>query len=455
MKIYQIINFRSLVRKILSKRRTKNVMLGGFSFAVTRILCSILGFFQIGIVVRYLSPQNFGLWASVASFSSIFSVFNFGFGSSLLNKLSKLYAQENNEESKVYFFSVVYALFILIFIIIFFVFLIKPLIPWNILFKTENLETIKTGSLLFIIFSVLTLISIPISLNDIVFYSYQEAWWVSVFALLLSSLLLISSILLVRFHSSFVVLVVSMSIMPLISSTISLFTMLWKRKWNIILVNFRVIVEKVKELSVQSLQFLFIQVPTLFLLSLDTLVISKTAGLENAGEYFLVKKLAFFFAIIYMSLYASVWACYSEAVEKGDFKWVKKMLNVSGKLTIFAYLFFISLFCLFGNSFVHLWAGKYVENSILFLLLGVWSFLYSWGSCFSIFLNSIGHLKLQAILLTIGAIILFPLSIFLGNKLGIIGVCLAWIIVSSITAISNPIQSYIFIKKQGASEIKD
>jgi O-antigen/teichoic acid export membrane protein len=131
------------------------------------------------------------------------------------------------------------------------------------------------------------------------------------------------------------------------------------------------------------------------------------------------------------------------------------MLVLSGSLTIFAYVIFLAGIYLFGKPFVHLWTGKVVNDMTLYFLLVFWSFLYSWGSCYSIFLNSIGKLKTQAVLLSIGAVLLFPLAEIMGKHYGVYGVCWSWIIILSIYAISNPIQCIMYIKEKKSKMYSD
>lgn len=448
--INKLVSFVGIKNAIINKiahKRTINVVLGGSSFAIIRLIASIMGYFQIGIVVRYLSPDKFGLWASVASFASVFAMFNFGFGSSLLNKLSKLNADKNDDESKKCFFSIFYAFCLLTLLLIMLVYLINLYVPWGVLFNTNNKEIIRNGSNLFIIFSILSLISIPLSFSDVVFYSRQESWWVSLFALLTSFLLLTSSIVLVYLRSSFMAVVVSMSLMPTISGILSFLYMLNRTNWKFVTVNINVIKRNVYELFPQGIQFLLIQISSLILLSIDTVIIGKTAGLANAGEYFLIKKIVFLFSTIYLSLFSPVWSCYTDAIHNNDYTWVKKMLNMSGGLTIISYVLFILLFMLFGDSFMYMWTGKHIQNTLLLSLLGMWGFLYSFASCYSIFLNSIGELKPQAFCLITGTVLLFPLSSYCSKLMGIYGVCLSWIIVTAFSALLNVIISYLDLFK--------
>ena len=440
-------SYKDIFTNKMQNKRNKNAFLSGIMFSSVRILASIISYFQIGIVVRYLSPEYFGLWATISSLATMLGMFNFGFGNALINRLSRLYADNDMEQSKIYFFSLFYTFLLFTICLSLVVLFINHYIPWTSILKTGNSAIISAGARLFVVMSILTLTSIPLLFVDLVYYSHQESWWVSIFTFLTSVLLLLTVILQVRMHGSFFALVVSLAAVPFLVYVISFVVMINRKKWAIQVIKVQVIKEKIKELSRPGIQFFLIQLPAVFLMSADTVVVAKVAGLQMTGEYFLVKKLAFFFAIIYQALFSSVWACYAEAIKKKEYSWAKKMLTMSGHTTIIVYIIFILLFTLFGNMFIHVWSGKHVNNIMLFPLLGTWSFMYSYSTLYSVFLGALEKLKYQIISLSFSALSVIPLCYFLAKRFEVNGICMAWIIVSMLPTIVCYLQSNYEIKK--------
>jgi hypothetical protein len=81
--------------------------------------------------------------------------------------------------------------------------------------------------------------------------------------------------------------------------------------------------------------------------------------------------------------------------------------------------------------------------------MSIWSLIYGWKSCFSVLLTGTGNIKLQTLLDALSAIFIIPLSMFLGHRVGIIGICLAKAIVTVPVAVSNPVQCIAILKKYG------
>ena len=68
------------------------------------------------------------------------------------------------------------------------------------------------------------------------------------------------------------------------------------------------------------------------------------------------------------------------------------------------------------------------------LCLGIFLAINSWDSLQVYMINGVGTVKLQTYVVLIGLIFHIPLALFLGNKLGVIGVCI----------VNDLHQSYLF-----------
>ena len=220
-----------------------------------------------------------------------------------------------------------------------------------------------------------------------------------------------------------------------------------KRKWTFIKISFNSLIEKIRELLGSSVQFVLLQIFAGIFFSVDTFVVSKISGIGFAGDYFLVKKICLLVIGMHMSALIAVWPSYTEALEKKDIVWIKKILNYFFIITFIAFLIFIILLYFFGAKFIFLWTGKEINLKVLFLLLGVWSLLFGIGNCFSVFLNSFNNLKLQLLWNGLACIAVIPLSILLGTKYGITGICWAQVVLVFPIAISDTIQSFIVLKR--------
>ena len=418
---------------------------------MVRVICSVISYIQIGILAKHFGAQDFGLWAAVSSFTGVLGLtFNFGFGNALQNTLSKHYANNKDNKARDDFFSIFYFLLVIVLAVNILLVILKDALPWHGMLKTQDLGLIKSGVSLFTILSSITLLSIPFGLSEKVYYSYQESWLSPIFSLVQVLLGLVASCVLIALKYDFLIVVSSISLASLFATIVSFFFNIRRRRgWAIPRPNPSAILRTVGEHFSHSTQFFFIQVPCVIFMSMDTVLVGRLSGLEDAGDYFLVKKLALFFAMIYGSLYAPLWPSYTEAVERRDISWVRRMFVKTLLWTVGAYVVFTIGFSVLGSDFVRVWTGRTVRDGSIFLLLALWSFVYSEGSLFSCLLNSVGILKTQAVVATGSLLLLLPVGQFLGSRYGIAGICWTWILLSLPSLVSCLIQCLSFIRYFG------
>jgi O-antigen/teichoic acid export membrane protein len=181
---------------------------------------------------------------------------------------------------------------------------------------------------------------------------------------------------------------------------------------------------------------------SLLLLNGDLLVVSNASGLGAAGDYFIVKRLFLVLSTLHFALLLPIWSEYTRAIEQGDHAWAGAALSRTACLTCLLFCLGGACLALAGRPVAFIWTGREIGDSGLFFWLAVWGLLYGWNNCFSVFLNAIGRLRRQVILVMAGAAAFFPLGIVLGRHWGATGICWALILVSLPAAFSNPIESF-------------
>jgi O-antigen/teichoic acid export membrane protein len=429
-------------------KRTQRALAGSASIIVSRFFSLICGLLTTGILARYFTPEQFGLWAILTFLIGVIPVLDIGIGLALRNKLSALYSdrQNHNESGRIYFFSVFYAYIYLSLILAVLLCFAYYIIPWGMMLNTTDPQIIQEGSFSYIAALIILVLSLPFGVSLSGFFSRQETHWNSFFETLKSILAIIFIVSLVVLHARFTVIVVWFSIAMLIPVIISFFTFLRKCRWKFTVPKAKDLLLKIKELIPESIQFGLMQFSATLMFSTQALIVGKTSGLKDAGEYALVQKLFLILNILHFAILSPLWSAYTEAVASRDIKWVKKMLVYSVVYTVGLFTIGSLGLYVFGKQIIFLWTGKTIANVLLYALMGIWAFIAGWVSCFSVYLNGIGKLKLQTIWLVLTASIYIPLSLHLGEKFGVIGICMSNIVVSIPLAISTPIQSFMSFK---------
>lgn len=429
-------------------KRTQRALTGSASVILSRFVSLACGLLATGILARYFTPEQFGLWAILTFIIGIVPVLDIGIGLALRNKLSAFYSDQhnNNEPSRIYFFSVFYTYFYLSIILISLLYAAYYIIPWGVVLNSSNPQIIQEGSLSYIVALMILVACLPFGIGASGFFSCQKTHWNSFFETIKSILAIAFIVPLVILHARFIIIVIWFCIAMLLPVIISFFVFLHKSGWKFTILKMKTLVLKTKELIPESIRFGLMQLSATLMFSMSALIVGKVASLKDAGEYALVQKLFLLLNILHFAVLTPLWSAYTEATASKDMIWVKKMLVCSVVFTVLLFTVGSTGLYLLGKPIIFLWTGKTLTNAPLFALMGLWVFIMGWVNCFSVYLNGIGKLGIQTLLIVPAAIVYFPLSIYLGNRFSLTGICLASSLVWLPLAISNPIQAVISLR---------
>lgn len=432
----------------LNKFRNKNIFIGSLSLVGSTSVTVAVGFVMAGVLARYFSPEEFGLWTILMSLNGILiSGFDFGFGNALRNKLAEFYGKGGIffQKGQVYFFAIFYWFIFNAIIIGLFFALARHFLPWGVLFHTTDPYLIDVGSILFTIGGAILAFNLAFNIYTSGFFGYQESHWNALANSLSKTGLLIFSIISILLKFSFFSINILLFSINIISSIIAFLTFLRVRRWRWQWISIGDIWIKVKELWKPSVQFAALQIFSVILLNADYFIVSKLSGLEIVGDYFLVKRIYLVLASFHFALILPIWSAYTEAIEKQDFEWVIQTLRKSATYTLFIFISGIIGMLFLGEWIIYIWTAKRVHSPSLFIWLGIWGLIYGWNNCFSVFLNGAGHLKRQVIFVGLAAGLFIPLGHLGGKIYGVIGICYTLVLVAIPVAISNPLESFRLI----------
>ncbi|NWF56552.1 MAG: oligosaccharide flippase family protein [Syntrophaceae bacterium] len=429
--------------------RTQKIRRGSLSLLGSTGVTIGVGVLMAGILARYFSPEEFGMWAILMSLNGILiNGFDFGFGNALRNKLAYLYGQKETAgpQPRIYFLSVFYwFIFSAIFLTVLF-FVAKWLIPWELLFRSQNPGLVGEGSFLIAVGGSILAFNIAFNIFSSGFFGYQESHWNALFNGLSKLGLLACTLLFVFLGRSFFFINFTLFLVTLAVSIFAWGIFLKVRQWPLGLIPPLTIWEKIKELWRPSAQFAALQIFSTGLLNADYFVVSGVLGLETVGDYFLIKRVYLVLAGFHFALLLPIWSAYTEALATRDFAWIDRTLRITVGYTLLIFVAGILVMVLLGDRIIYLWTGKWVQTPSLFFWLGIWGLVYGWSNCFSVFLNGTGHLKWQVLWVVCAAFGFPPLAIFLGQGLGALGICLALIVVSLPVTFSNPLESFALVR---------
>ena len=413
--------------------RTRRYIVGASSNLVSQGVVAIATILFTGILARYFSPEEFGIWSLLSVFLGMFISFDMGFGNALKNHISALFATrtpQSDESARVMFFSMFYTMLVWFILLAGILYVFREHVPWSIIIKTNNRFLQSEGQQLLLLVVIFYSISSAFQVYSHGFYGYQETQFISLVNAISKFAVLVFVVVAVACNTSFFdVNLINLGVV-LLFSIVGFFFFIHRRRWKSHRVKLADIKSAIVKLYSSSLQFTALQVIAVVASNLDMFVISNRLGLAVVGDYSLIKRIYLFSMSFHGMALLPLWPAFTEAVVKQDYPWVKRLLNKALIITsgVFVLQILVLFFC--GDWVIHIWTGKQVELSMTFLLLGGYYLIYAIANVFSVFLNSINKLKWQILFGAIALGSFVPLSSYLAPTFGVNGIALTLLIVN-------------------------
>ena len=193
--------------------------------------------------------------------------------------------------------------------------------------------------------------------------------------------------------------------------------------------------KQVKDLFNLGIKFFIIQIQIIVLYQSTNIIISHISGPEAVSQYNIAYKYLGISTMVYNIILTPLWPAFTDAYALKDYAWMNRIY----KKMCLVYLMVLSgIIVLIALSpyLYHLWVGDKIGIPFeITLCLGIFLAINSWDSLQVYMINGVGTVKLQTYVVLIGLIFHIPLALFLGNKLGVIGVVLSMICINLIYSV--------------------
>ena len=400
----------------------------------------LISFLLVPITIKYLNPNEYGIWLTLSSILGWINYFDIGLGNGLRNKLGEALALNNMELGKKYVSTtfVLLSLLILLFYIVFLV--VNRFLSWNKILNVGNLQELNLSFMVAIVFTFFCLQFI-FKIIGFVLLADQKPAINDLITTIGNFLSLIIIYLLTIFTSGSLFFVsVTFSAMPFIALFIAFFV-LFKGKYKELSPSFSTVDFKyTKDLIGLGLQFFIIQAACVVIFSSTNIIISQLLGNENVTMYNIAYRYFNAITMVYIIILTPFWNASTEAFVKNDLKWIKSSVK---KLLLVFYLTVIGtmLLILFSDIFYLLWIGNVVKIPLMLsAIVAVYTTLFNWQNTFIYIINGTGKIKLQLYTIVLEAILYVPMAVFMGNCWGVVGIITASCIGLLPTAVLMPIQ---------------
>ncbi|CAH0206525.1 lipopolysaccharide biosynthesis protein [Priestia megaterium] len=410
---------------------TSNVIFNIINSVLVKGIAIIVAFLTIPAYIKYFDNNvTLGIWFTILSVLSWILNFDLGIGNGLRNRIVTTLAQKQEEKTKKYISSAYIFLLIIAVIVSIITCSLSLIIPWNNVFNVSNTD-VSSADLTFAITIVLLSIMLQFILRIIssILYALQLAFIPNMLSLLTSIILLIfvmySNAYLANHNIIALSLVYLLAVnLPLLITTLVIFkNRLRAFRPSIHFFDF----DYAKDTLKTGSAFLGLQLEAMIINNTSIFLITWLLGSIYVVEYNIYFKVFSLVSTVFSLITVPIWSAVTKAQSEQNYLWVKKTIRV---LQLIAIIFsVVQLMMLPIMQFLFdVWLK---ENSInvdyeIMILFSIEQSVVIWsGICASI-CNGLNELRLQFILMTIGAILIVPLAIvFTGILGGYYGVVLA------------------------------
>jgi O-antigen/teichoic acid export membrane protein len=387
---------------------------------------------SVPLTLPYLGQERFGIWMTLASLTSVFSFFDFGIGSAILNAVARKSGKNCHEKSIA--FLATYGIVILSTCSgMLFLFLSTALIVIYVeFFVFDFSDFIRNDEIFYslLIFILLICLNIPITAAHKVYLGIQKGYIAYIFNAISN---LISIILLVfapYFQFNIPELIFITLGIQIISSIFLVVKMYYNGIINFSLVDrFRILKISFSMFKSGSV-FFALQFAAVLGWSSDLLLISLILGPAHSAVFGIAQRMFQFVTQPVALLLLPLWATYAEASARGDRQYIRTTLLYSIAITFGVTLFVSGVLFGLHQQILEQWVGDgvAVPQSVM-LGFALWTVIESCGIAFAMFLNGTAVLRPQLFVTTVFCLIVLPLKIY-----GLLNFGLPAVIYSTITA---------------------
>ncbi|MCT7942948.1 oligosaccharide flippase family protein [Shewanella holmiensis] len=403
-----------------------------------KILTMVLSLIIVPLLINTLGTENYGVWVALTSLIAWISLFDFGLGYALKNTVTTSIANNKLHLAKAEALQVLKLTCILsvLLLIVFFC---------SISFISVLKLNLGASLMIFVPFILL----FPLKAGNAILQGARLIALESGFSFIGPLFFFIFSTLFVLFGFCFDVF--TAAVLFTISYVASIICIWLKacKVVNISLFDFRELMLAKLDFSRISVgvKFFVLQVASLVLYSVGTILVYDQLGPQEAAHYDVVSKIFVLGLSLFNMVIAAFWPEITNYFSRSDFNGIK---------TLYLRMIFLSLIFSLGSFFVAYFAPEIVsawtigkiniskEQAIFFgALVSIQSFAYSGA----VVLNALEKMNVQLVLTSISVFLMMPLSmLFFSNNYGISSVPLAAAILTIPAMLYANTHTYILIR---------
>lgn len=414
--------------------RLRRFWRGAISGAALRVINIATQAVSIGITVRYLGSERYGMWSVASTFIVWFALSGAGLGHGLTAKVSAAFGRGEHAAIRRFFSNALVIVTTSCGLMLVGFLLLAQFVPWATVFNVSTQPaTDEAGPLVVLCVSTI-LLTLPLQLSISVLTGIQRTDVANLFTIITTIFGLAFLLVLVRLQATVLLLALAL-LMPLPMA--SVLSMAWCFRKRVLRFSWRDISRnEMWSLINLGLQFFFLQFLGIMVFEIGAMIIAQRFGAAEVTPYAVTYRMVMIIIAGGTVMLAPLWPAYGEAFARGEYTWMRRIYLRTLRVVIVFWGCSAVILIFFGKRIVRLWAGEHaVPDSLLLTTMVIYTLSHLLGMIVSFPLNGIAKLKSQLISTGIMAAIHLPLSLWLCGRLGPAGVAASQTICMALVSI--------------------
>ena len=392
---------------------------------ISKIMALAVMLLSIRWTLPYLGAERFGVWMTVASFSTMLILLDLGIGNAIINRVAAAAAMDNPEGLKKIISGSLGFLFIVSIAMGMLLFVLAYILPIEQLIKVKDASLLPEIKRTIIVFAILFGFNIFGSGVQKLFSGLQRTFE-SYLASAVCSLLALIFVWWAAHHGAAIPLLLVLTLGIQTLGGYLLLLLLIQRKLFALKNIGRRVQQEYKQLFKTGALYFVLQMGVMIGWGSDSLIISSTLGVASVTMYSIAQRLFQFSILGLYMINGPLWGAYADANARQDKDFIRITLYRSMKLTFILSILSIAIIIIFNEFILEIWLANKVIIPLSFLLaFACWTFMENMSGAFGLFLNGMHIVKPQLVSVALFVSTSLLLKLLLIEKYGIIVVPLA------------------------------
>ena len=414
------------IRKFWSAGHSRSILIKRniFGSFLVKGVSIIVNLALVPLTLDYLDETRYGIWLTLSSMIAWIGFFDIGLGNGLRNRLAEAWARGDEQMAKVYV-STTYFTMGAIFLGLYGIYwLAQPFLNWTKILNAPMVDEHELALLATIVFTFFVVRFVVQLIGKILLAAQMAA--LNNALMPLSNLLALGVIFVLTKTTQGTLVYVGMALagMPVIFMTI-VSIVLFRTRFKAYAPSWKSVdLKYFKDIGNLGVQFFFIQISALLIMTTGNIVLTQVLGPESVTPFNIAYKYFNIMIMLNSIIIMPFWSAFTDAYARGDLAWIRRM---NRKLNFFwiAQMAGIVIMLLVANKFYHFWVGDRVQVPFaLSASLAVYAAILTFNTKYVSFINGSGKIWLQFVVSIFTGLANIPLSVYLAKytPLGVAGV---------------------------------